>query len=244
MIPNSEVGVTSQNNVMNGPISYKILVYEARPLSGMMIGQEFIADIIRKPVFMRSSLTGSTWSASQNGGMAIGYNGIPIGVTFNDDLINFLNYYRATRIMAKMVGWYDEENGIPEIRIQAPSSRFSEYDQITSGMMHVDLYEAKDMMIIGFAYYKPIPILESLTNSNHYARINVNIIYLPNKLGSKAKPTLSIQYDGGELMRFTARSGKYKELGEHTGPHTMLVQRNGGSPNRPEGFFYRIVILK
>lgn len=243
-----------------GPVERNVYVYYGKPLRKIRIGDVFDAEVVTKPVRLKSELTGGVWDTTDNG-VALAYKGKIFGATsilgntFKD--IAKLGY--KITVSCKMTGWYAE--GIPDIimTIIDPEEIFAWVDacknlgrDVRFEDRHAAEYEAAaSAEHVRFALSREcgrelpagVDGCHVFIADDKWAGrrnggvfpVEVSTELVPTPHGSQAKPHVVVVADGAIVADIGARNMQYVTLAEHVGEHPYFAccqKRDGydGSP--------------
>lgn len=250
-----------------GECERTVYVYYGEPLRKIRKGDVFDAEVVTKPMRLRSELTGGVWNTADNG-FALAYKGkvfgaaSALGNTFKD--ITELGY--KITVSCRMTGWY--ARGIPTVvmMIDEPEEIFAWLDAC-KGLGRDVRFEDRHS-----------PECEAATSKAQTARrlskmcgmelppdVNGVIMYVDDAdwtaarphgrtpvevstelmevpAGSSAKPHISVSVNGCRVAEVGARSTRYKNLLASVGKPPLLsccerIERDGGAP------LWRLVIV-
>lgn len=243
-----------------GECERTVYVYYGEPLRKIRKGDVFDAEVVTKPMRLRSELTGGVWDTADNG-FALAYKGkvfgaaSALGNTFKD--ITELGY--KITVSCRMTGWY--ARGIPTVvmMIDEPEEIFAWLDAC-KGLGRDVRFEDRHS-----------PECEAATSRAQTARrlskmcgrelpagvdgdcvyieddkwagrrkggifpVEVSTELIPTPRGSKAKPHVAVFVDGAMAADVSARCEHYKTLAEHAGERPYFAccqkrERHDGSP--------------
>ena len=169
-------------NVMTGPVEYKVYVYDNRPLLRIPPGHRFLTGIVRQRAILTSVLTDTEYDTA-DGGYALAYNGAIFGVLSSWKLCDYLDRYGFVYIECVWNQWYDFPHRFPLV--------------VALGR------ELKNGADIGAVFHKTVskhsPVIERLLNGIPEATLPAEVTALPVPKGSQAKPHVAITV-GGETI--------------------------------------------
>lgn len=99
-------------NVMTGPVEYKVYVYDNRPLLRIPPGHRFLTGIVRQRTILTSGLTDTEYDTA-DGGYALAYNGAIFGVLSSWKFCDYLDRYGFAYIECVWNQWYDFPHRFP-----------------------------------------------------------------------------------------------------------------------------------
>jgi hypothetical protein len=231
---------TQQQNLVSGDIEYKVYVYDPQPLMQLQQGFEFVAGIPTGRVRLRST-TGGTWDSNKDDGIAFSFNGVPFGVSFNEDLARLIRSNGFNSITMRHLGWYDRTH--QEIRALAPSTRVSEVQRIAGELLHrhpTQLTENEDFVSLNNGGIQQE--MDAYLGRGDRKRFTAYLELIPTPEGSSAKPHVKVSDadTGTRLFETSARMSGHTWLLAHMG-QTMpaLVTR---VTSDDEGYYMNVVL--
>ena len=254
-----QVGV-GKSISFRGECERPVYVYYGEPLRKIRKGDVFDAEVVTKPMRLRSELTGGVWDTTDDG-FALAYKGkvfgaaSALGNTFKD--ITELGY-RIT-VSCRMTGWYAK--GIPTVvmMIDEPEEIFAWLDACKGLGRDVSFEERhspecesaalseRTRLELSKACGRELPVgvdgdcvyieddkWTGMRKSGVFP-VEVSTELIPTPRGSTAKPHVAVFVDGAMAADVSARCVHYKTLAEHAGerPYFACCQKregHGGSP--------------
>ena len=254
-----QVGV-GKSISFRGECERTVYVYYGEPLRKIRKGDVFDAEVVTKPMRLRSELTGGVWDTTDNG-FALAYKGkvfgaaSALGNTFKD--ITELGY-RIT-VSCRMTGWYAK--GIPTVvmMIDEPEEIFAWLDACKGLGRDVSFEERhspecesaalseRTRLELSKACGRELPVgvdgdcvyieddkWAGMRKSGVFP-VEVSTELIPTPRGSTAKPHVAVFVDGSMAAEVSARCVHYKTLAEHAGerPYFACCQKrecHDGSP--------------
>lgn len=243
-----------------GECERTVYVYYGEPLRKIRKGDVFDAEVVTKPMRLRSELTGGVWDTADNG-FALAYKGkvfgaaSALGNTFKD--ITELGY--KITVSCRMTGWY--ARGIPTVvmMIDEPEEIFAWLDAC-KGLGRDVRFEDRHSPECEAATSKAQTArrLSKMCGRELPAGVDGDCVYIeddkwagrrkggifpvevsteliPTPRGSKAKPHVAVFVDGAMAADVSARCEHYKTLAEHAGERPYFAccqkrERHDGSP--------------
>ena len=243
-----------------GECERTVYVYYGDPLRKIRKGDVFDAEVVTKPMRLRSELTGGVWDTADNG-FALAYKGkvfgaaSALGNTFKD--ITELGY--KITVSCRMTGWY--ARGIPTVvmMIDEPEEIFAWLDAC-KGLGRDVRFEDRHSPECEAATSKAQTArrLSKMCGRELPAGVDGDCVYIeddkwagrrkggifpvevsteliPTPRGSKAKPHVAVFVDGAMAADVSARCEHYKTLAEHAGERPYFAccqkrERHDGSP--------------
>lgn len=242
-------------------------VYYGEPLRKIRKGDVFDAEVVTKPMRLRSELTGGVWDTTDDG-FALAYKGkvfgaaSALGNTFKD--ITELGY-RIT-VSCRMTGWYAK--GIPTVvmMIDEPEEIFAWLDAC-KGLGHDVSFEERHSpecesaalsertrLELSKACERELPVgvdgdcvyieddkWTGMRKSGVFP-VEVSTELIPTPRGSTAKPHVAVFVDGAMAADVSARCVHYKTLAEHAGerPYFACCQKREGHDGFP---IWRVTVV-
>lgn len=261
-----QVGV-GKSISFRGECERTVYVYYGEPLRKIRKGDVFDAEVVTKPMRLRSELTGGVWDTTDNG-FALAYKGkvfgaaSALGNTFKD--ITELGY-RIT-VSCRMTGWYAK--GIPTVvmMIDEPEEIFAWLDACNglgrdvrfkdrhspeceaatskvqtarrlSKMCGMELPPDVNGVIM---YVDDADWAAARPHGRTPVEVSTELMEVPT--GSSAKPHISVSVNDCRVAEVSARSTRYKDLLASVGKPPLLsccerIERDGGAP------LWRLVIV-
>lgn len=230
-------------------------------------GDVFDAEVVTKPMRLRSELTGGVWDTADNG-FALAYKGkvfgaaSALGNTFKD--ITELGY-RIT-VSCRMTGWYAK--GIPTVvmMIDEPEEIFAWLDACKGLGRDVSFEERhspecesaalseRTRLELSKACGRELPVgvdgdcvyieddkWTGMRKSGVFP-VEVSTELIPTPRGSTAKPHVAVFVDGAMAADVSARCVHYKTLAEHAGerPYFACCQKREGHDGFP---IWRVTVV-
>lgn len=261
-----QVGV-GKSISFRGECERTVYVYYGEPLRKIRKGDVFDAEVVTKPMRLRSELTGGVWDTADNG-FALAYKGkvfgaaSALGNTFKD--ITELGY-RIT-VSCRMTGWYAK--GIPTVvmMIDEPEEIFAWLDACKGLGRDVSFEERhspecesaalseRTRLELSKACGRELPVgvdgdcvyieddkWTGMRKSGVFP-VEVSTELIPTPRGSTAKPHVAVFVDGAMAADVSARCVHYKTLAEHAGerPYFACCQKREGHDGFP---IWRVTVV-
>lgn len=261
-----QVGV-GKSISFRGECERTVYVYYGEPLRKIRKGDVFDAEVVTKPMRLRSELTGGVWDTTDNG-FALAYKGkvfgaaSALGNTFKD--ITELGY-RFT-VSCRMTGWYAK--GIPTVvmMIDEPEEIFAWLDACKGLGRDVSFEERhspecesaalseRTRLELSKACGRELPVgvdgdcvyieddkWTGMRKSGVFP-VEVSTELIPTPRGSTAKPHVAVFVDGAMAADVSARCVHYKTLAEHAGerPYFACCQKREGHDGFP---IWRVTVV-
>lgn len=261
-----QVGV-GKSISFRGECERTVYVYYGEPLRKIRKGDVFDAEVVTKPMRLRSELTGGVWDTTDNG-FALAYKGkvfgaaSALGNTFKD--ITELGY-RIT-VSCRMTGWYTK--GIPTVvmMIDEPEEIFAWLDACKGLGRDVSFEERhspecesaalseRTRLELSKACGRELPVgvdgdcvyieddkWTGMRKSGVFP-VEVSTELIPTPRGSTAKPHVAVFVDGAMAADVSARCVHYKTLAEHAGerPYFACCQKREGHDGFP---IWRVTVV-
>lgn len=261
-----QVGV-GKSISFRGECERTVYVYYGEPLRKIRKGDVFDAEVVTKPMRLRSELTGGVWDTTDNG-FALAYKGkvfgaaSALGNTFKD--ITELGY-RIT-VSCRMTGWYAK--GIPTVvmMIDEPEEIFAWLDACKGLGRDVSFEERhspecqsaalseRTRLELSKACGRELPVgvdgdcvyieddkWTGMRKSGVFP-VEVSTELIPTPRGSTAKPHVAVFVDGAMAADVSARCVHYKTLAEHAGerPYFACCQKREGHDGFP---IWRVTVV-
>lgn len=261
-----QVGV-GKSISFRGECERTVYVYYGEPLRKIRKGDVFDAEVVTKPMRLRSELTGGVWDTTDNG-FALAYKGkvfgaaSALGNTFKD--ITELGY-RIT-VSCRMTGWYAK--GIPTVvmMIDEPEEIFAWLDACKGLGRDVSFEERhspecesaalseRTRLELSKACGRELPVgvdgdcvyieddkWTGMRKSGVFP-VEVSTELIPTPRGSTAKPHVAVFVDGAMAADVSARCVHYKTLAEHAGerPYFVCCQKREGHDGFP---IWRVTVV-
>lgn len=261
-----QVGV-GKSISFRGECERTVYVYYGEPLRKIRKGDVFDAEVVTKPMRLRSELTGGVWDTTDNG-FALAYKGkvfgaaSALGNTFKD--ITELGY-RIT-VSCRMTGWYAK--GIPTVvmMIDEPEEIFAWLDACKGLGRDVSFEERhspecesaalseRTRLELSKACGRELPVgvdgdCVYIEDDKWTGRrksgvfpVEVSTELIPTPRGSTAKPHVAVFVDGAMAADVSARCVHYKTLAEHAGerPYFACCQKREGHDGFP---IWRVTVV-
>lgn len=250
-----------------GECERPVYVYYGEPLRKIRKGDVFDAEVVTKPMRLRSELTGGVWDTTDDG-FALAYKGkvfgaaSALGNTFKD--ITELGY-RIT-VSCRMTGWYAK--GIPTVvmMIDEPEEIFAWLDACKGLGRDVSFEERhspecesaalseRTRLELSKACGRELPVgvdgdcvyieddkWTGMRKSGVFP-VEVSTELIPTPRGSTAKPHVAVFVDGAMAADVSARCVHYKTLAEHAGerPYFACCQKREGHDGFP---IWRVTVV-
>lgn len=250
-----------------GECERTVYVYYGEPLRKIRKGDVFDAEVVTKPMRLRSELTGGVWNTADNG-FALAYKGkvfgaaSALGNTFKD--ITELGY--KITVSCRMTGWYAK--GIPTVvmMIDEPEEIFTWLDACKGLGRDVSFEERhspecesaalseRTRLELSKACGRELPVgvdgdCVYIEDDKWTGRrksgifpVEVSTELIPTPRGSKAKPHVAVFVDGAMVTDVSARCVHYKTLAEHAGerPYFACCQKREGHDGSP---IWRVTVV-
>lgn len=261
-----QVGV-GKSISFRGECERPVYVYYGEPLRKIRKGDVFDAEVVTKPMRLRSELTGGVWDTTDDG-FVLAYKGkvfgaaSALGNTFKD--ITELGY-RIT-VSCRMTGWYAK--GIPTVvmMIDEPEEIFAWLDACKGLGRDVSFEERhspecesaalseRTRLELSKACGRELPVgvdgdcvyIEDdkwggMRKSGVFP-VEVSTELIPTPRGSTAKPHVAVFVDGSMAADVSARCVHYKTLAEHAGerPYFACCQKREGHDGSP---IWRVTVV-
>lgn len=261
-----QVGV-GKSISFRGECERPVYVYYGEPLRKIRKGDVFDAEVVTKPMRLRSELTGGVWDTTDDG-FALAYKGkvfgaaSALGNTFKD--ITELGY-RIT-VSCRMTGWYAK--GIPTVvmMIDKPEEIFAWLDACKGLGRDVSFEERhspecesaalseRTRLELSKACGRELPVgvdgdcvyieddkWAGMRKSGVFP-VEVSTELIPTPRGSTAKPHVAVFVDGAMAADVSARCVHYKTLAEHAGerPYFACCQKREGHDGFP---IWRVTVV-
>lgn len=261
-----QVGV-GKSISFRGECERPVYVYYGEPLRKIRKGDVFDAEVVTKPMRLRSELTGGVWDTTDDG-FALAYKGkvfgaaSALGNTFKD--ITELGY-RIT-VSCRMTRWYAK--GIPTVvmMIDEPEEIFAWLDACKGLGRDVSFEERhspecesaalseRTRLELSKACGRELPVgvdgdcvyieddkWTGMRKSGVFP-VEVSTELIPTPRGSTAKPHVAVFVDGAMAADVSARCVHYKTLAEHAGerPYFACCQKREGHDGFP---IWRVTVV-
>lgn len=251
----------------SGECERTVYVYYGEPLRKIRKGDVFDAEVVTKPMRLRSELTGGVWDTADNG-FALAYKGkvfgaaSALGNTFKD--ITELGY--KITVSCRMTGWY--ARGIPTVvmMIDEPEEIFAWLDACKGLGRDVSFEERhspecesaalseRTRLELSKACGRELPVgvdgdCVYIEDDKWTGRrksgifpVEVSTELIPTPRGSKAKPHVAVFVDGAMAADVSARCVHYKTLAEHAGerPYFACCKKREGHDGFP---IWRVTVV-
>ena len=261
-----QVGV-GKSISFRGECERTVYVYYGEPLRKIRKGDVFDAEVVTKPMRLRSELTGGVWDTTDNGS-ALAYKGkvfgaaSALGNTFKD--ITELGY-RIT-VSCRMTGWYAKEIPTVVMMIDEPEEIFAWLDACKGLGRDVSFEERhspecesaalseRTRLELSKACGRELPVgvdgdcvyieddkWTGMRKSGVFP-VEVSTELIPTPRGSTAKPHVAVFVDGAMAADVSARCVHYKTLAEHAGerPYFACCQKREGHDGFP---IWRVTVV-
>lgn len=261
-----QVGV-GKSISFRGECERTVYVYYGEPLRKIRKGDVFDAEVVTKPMRLRSELTGGVWDTTDNG-FALAYKGkvfgaaSALGNTFKD--ITELGY-RIT-VSCRMTGWYAKEIPTVVMMIDEPEEIFAWLDACKGLGRDVSFEERhspecesaalseRTRLELSKACGRELPVgvdgdcvyieddkWTGMRKSGVFP-VEVSTELIPTPRGSTAKPHVAVFVDGAMAADVSARCVHYKTLAEHAGerPYFACCQKREGHDGFP---IWRVTVV-
>lgn len=261
-----QVGV-GKSISFRGECERTVYVYFGEPLRKIRKGDVFDAEVVTKPMRLRSELTGGVWDTTDNG-FALAYKGkvfgaaSALGNTFKD--ITELGY-RIT-VSCRMTGWYAKEIPTVVMMIDEPEEIFAWLDACKGLGRDVSFEERhspecesaalseRTRLELSKACGRELPVgvdgdcvyieddkWTGMRKSGVFP-VEVSTELIPTPRGSTAKPHVAVFVDGAMAADVSARCVHYKTLAEHAGerPYFACCQKREGHDGFP---IWRVTVV-
>lgn len=261
-----QVGV-GKSISFRGECERTVYVYYGEPLRKIRKGDVFDAEVLTKPMRLRSELTGGVWDTTDNG-FALAYKGkvfgaaSALGNTFKD--ITELGY-RIT-VSCRMTGWYAKEIPTVVMMIDEPEEIFAWLDACKGLGRDVSFEERhspecesaalseRTRLELSKACGRELPVgvdgdcvyieddkWTGMRKSGVFP-VEVSTELIPTPRGSTAKPHVAVFVDGAMAADVSARCVHYKTLAEHAGerPYFACCQKREGHDGFP---IWRVTVV-
>lgn len=243
-----------------GECERTVYVYYGEPLRKIRKGDVFDAEVVTKPMRLRSELTGGVWDTTDDG-FALAYKGkvfgaaSALGNTFKD--IAKLGY--KITVSCRMTGWYDR--GIPDVvmMIDEPEEIFAwlnackglgrdvSFEDRHSPECESAALSERTRFELSKACERELPAgvdgdYVYIEDDKWAGRrksgvfpVEVSTEMIPTPSGSAAKPHVAVFVDGAMAADISARNMHYKTLAEHAGerPYFACCQKRDGYDGFP-----------
>lgn len=243
-----------------GECERTVYVYYGEPLRKIHKGDVFDAEVVTKPMRLRSELTGGVWDTTDNG-FALAYKGkvfgaaSALGNTFED--IAKLGY--KITVSCRMTGWYAK--GIPTVvmMIDEPEEIFAwldackglgrdvRFEDRHSPECEVATSKVQTARMLSKMCGRELPVgvdgdCVYIEDDKWAGRrksgifpVEVSTELIPTPRGSTAKPHVAVFVDGAMVTDVGARCVHYKTLAEHAGerPYFACCQKREGHNGFP-----------
>lgn len=261
-----QVGV-GKSISFRGECERTVYVYYGEPLRKIRKGDVFDAEVVTKPMRLRSELTGGVWDTTDNG-FALAYKGkvfgaaSALGNTFKD--ITELGY-RIT-VSCRMTGWYAKEIPTVVMMIDEPEEIFAWLDACKGLGRDVSFEERhspecesaalseRTRLELSKACGRELPVgvngdcvyieddkWTGMRKSGVFP-VEVSTELIPTPRGSTAKPHVAVFVDGAMAADVSARCVHYKTLAEHAGerPYFACCRKREGHDGFP---IWRVTVV-
>lgn len=261
-----QVGV-GKSISFRGECERTVYVYYGEPLRKIRKGDVFDAEVVTKPMRLRSELTGGVWDTTDNG-FALAYKGKVFGAAsaLGNTLKDIAELgYRIT-VSCRMTGWYAK--GIPTVvmMIDEPEEIFAWLDACKGLGRDVSFEERhspecesaalseRTRLELSKACGRELPVgvdgdcvyieddkWTGMRKSGVFP-VEVSTELIPTPRGSTAKPHVAVFVDGAMAADVSARCVHYKTLAEHAGerPYFACCQKREGHDGFP---IWRVTVV-
>lgn len=261
-----QVGV-GKSISFRGECERTVYVYYGEPLRKIRKGDVFDAEVVTKPMRLRSELTGGVWDTTDNG-FALAYKGKVFGAAsaLGNTLKDIAKLGYKITVSCRMTGWYAK--GIPTVvmMIDEPEEIFAWLDACKglgrdvrfedrhspeceaatskvqtarrlSKMCGMELSPDVNGVIM---YVDDADWTAARPHGRTPVEVSTELMEVP--AGSSAKPHISVSVNGCRVAEVSARSTRYKDLIASVGKPPLLsccerIERDGGAP------LWRLVIV-
>lgn len=242
-------------------------VYYGEPLRKIRKGDVFDAEVVTKPMRLRSELTGGVWDTTDNG-FALAYKGKVFGAAsaLGNTLKDIAKLGYKITVSCRMTGWYAK--GIPTVvmMIDEPEEIFAWLDACKGLGRDVRFEERhspecesaalseRTRLELSKACGRELPVgvdgdcvyieddkWTGMRKSGVF-QVEVSTELIPTPRGSTAKPHVAVFVDGAMAADVSARCVHYKTLAEHAGerPYFACCQKREGHDGFP---IWRVTVV-
>lgn len=243
-----------------GECERTVYVYYGEPLRKIRKGDVFDAEVVTKPMRLRSELTGGVWDTTDNG-FALAYKGKVFGAAsaLGNTLKDIAELgYRIT-VSCRMTGWYAK--GIPTVvmMIDEPEEIFAwldackglgrdvRFEDRHSSECEAATSKVQTARMLSKMCGRELPVgvdgdCVYIEDDKWAGRrksgifpVEVSTELVPTPRGSTAKPHVAVFVDGAMATDVSARCVHYKTLAEHAGerPYFACCQKREGHNGFP-----------
>ena len=254
-----QVGV-GKSISFRGECERTVYVYYGEPLRKIRKGDVFDAEVVTKPMRLRSELTGGVWDTADNG-FALAYKGKVFGAAsaLGNTLKDIAKLGYKITVSCRMTGWYAK--GIPTVvmMIDEPEEIFAWFDACkglgrdvrfedrhspeceaatskvqTARMLSKMCGRELPVGVDGDCVYIEDDKWAGRRKSGIFP-VEVSTELIPTPRGSTAKPHVAVFVDGAMVTDVGARCVHYKTLAEHAGerPYFACCQKREGHNGFP-----------
>lgn len=254
-----QVGV-GKSISFRGECERPVYVYYGEPLRKIRKGDVFDAEVVTKPMRLRSELTGGVWDTADNG-FALAYKGKVFGAAsaLGNTLKDIAKLGYKITVSCRMTGWYAK--GIPTVvmMIDEPEEIFAWFDACkglgrdvrfedrhspeceaatskvqTARMLSKMCGRELPVGVDGDCVYIEDDKWAGKRKSGIFP-VEVSTELIPTPRGSTAKPHVAVFVDGAMVTDVSARCVHYKTLAEHAGerPYFACCQKREGHNGFP-----------
>ena len=261
-----QVGV-GKSISFRGECERTVYVYYGEPLRKIRKGDVFDAEVVTKPMRLRSELTGGVWDTTDNG-FALAYKGKVFGAAsaLGNPVQDITELgYRIT-VSCRMTG--GDAKGIPTVvmMIDEPEEIFAGLDACKGLGRDVSFEERhspecesaalseRTRLELSKACGRELPVgvdgdcvyieddkWTGMRKSGVFP-VEVSTELIPTPRGSTAKPHVAVFVDGAMAADVSARCVHYKTLAEHAGerPYFACCQKREGHDGFP---IWRVTVV-
>lgn len=261
-----QVGV-GKSISFRGECERTVYVYYGEPLRKIRKGDVFDAEVMTKPMRLRSELTGGVWDTTDNG-FALAYKGKVFGAAsaLGNTLKDIAELRYRITVSCRMTGWYAK--GIPTVvmMIDEPEEIFAWLDACKGLGRDVSFEERhspecesaalseRTRLELSKACGRELPVgvdgdcvyieddkWTGMRKSGVFP-VEVSTELIPTPRGSTAKPHVAVFVDGAMAADVSARCVHYKTLAEHAGerPYFACCQKREGHDGFP---IWRVTVV-
>ena len=254
-----QVGV-GKSISFRGECERTVYVFYGEPLRKIRKGDVFDAEVVTKPMRLRSELTGGVWDTADNG-FALAYKGKVFGAAsaLGNTLKDIAKLGYKITVSCRMTGWYAK--GIPTVvmMIDEPEEIFAWFDACkglgrdvrfedrhspeceaatskvqTARMLSKMCGRELPVGVDGDCVYIEDDKWAGRRKSGIFP-VEVSTELIPTPRGSTAKPHVAVFVDGAMVTDVGARCVHYKTLAEHAGerPYFACCQKREGHNGFP-----------
>ena len=213
----------------------QVYVYDGAPLKSVKKGEQIRLSAVKGNITMESTLTGTVWSSKDDGDIPLAYKGKLIGFTPGAyDVVKLLLHRGHTvSFTAKCTGMYAK--GIPNLEVLLPSK------EELNALIDPNQKAKNEGLIISYnidedKYDGTLRIMKK-------RRLDAEIVYLPKKEGSTAKPRIAIVSEDGETIdEFGATKHRYKQFVDFVGQNAKVTVEARQSKIEEGAFYYHFEV--